>query len=507
MPRSPFPLLAALAGLAVLTPAASAAAPTFERTLYPVGERPRAVAAGQLDAGSDLDLAVANLFSDDVSVLRGGAGATFAAAQPHAVAGEQPGDIAVGDIDGDGDDDAITVDGNTFSISLLVGDGAGGFAPAVGIPVIDAQRVAMGDLDEDGRADVVVTSANGFKFGQDQAVSVFFGRADGRLSAPTVLTTKQPYAPELIDVNADGHLDLVMAERPPEVVTVRLGDGNGSFSAPAGFPTSQLGPEVVAAADYDGDGDVDLAVGYGSSNVLDILSGNGDGTFAAAVPRVIAGATSALEAGDLDRDGRVDLVHADATRVNVLRNAADGWQDQPLEPGSPGPRDVVLGDFDADGWLDLASANLGTTTAPDPLNPDQVAVFRNTSAPAPEPEPEPVPQLPFAGFFAPVDNLPVANAAQAGRAIPVRFSLGGDRGLDVFAAGYPRSEQLPCDSSATVDGIEETASPGTASLTYDDAADRYQYVWQTAESWAGQCRQLVVKLRDGSSHRANFRLR
>jgi hypothetical protein len=106
-----------------------------------------------------------------------------------------------------------------------------------------------------------------------------------------------------------------------------------------------------------------------------------------------------------------------------------------------------------------------------------------------------------------VNNLPTLNMVNAGRAIPVKFSLGGDRGLDVFAAGYPRSQEIACDTSLEVDGIEETVTAGGSSLAYDAAADRYQYVWKSSEAWAGTCRQLVVKLRDGSTHRAAFRFR
>src|ERR1044071_5579970 len=78
----------------------------------------------------------------------------------------------------------------------------------------------------------------------------------------------------------------------------------------------------------------------------------------------------------------------------------------------------------------------------------------------------------FAGFFAPVDNLPTVNVAKAGSAIPIKFTLGGDQGLDILAAGYPRSVQVPCDSTAPADAIEETATAGHSGLTYDSVTDR-----------------------------------
>ncbi len=114
---------------------------------------------------------------------------------------------------------------------------------------------------------------------------------------------------------------------------------------------------------------------------------------------------------------------------------------------------------------------------------------------------------PFAGFFQPVDNLPVFNVVRAGQAVPVRFSLSGDRGLDVFAAGYPKSETITCDSDAVVDGVEETVSATSSGLSYDPVTDIYVYTWKTQKPWAGTCRQLVMKMDDGTFHRANFMLR
>lgn len=116
----------------------------------------------------------------------------------------------------------------------------------------------------------------------------------------------------------------------------------------------------------------------------------------------------------------------------------------------------------------------------------------------------------FSGFFSPVDNPGpgptfVFNVAKAGSAIPVKFSLSGDQGLNIFAAGYPKSDAIQCDSSAQLDGIEETVTAGSSSLSYDLATDTYTYVWKTNKTWANTCRQLVLKLNDGTFHRANFK--
>jgi hypothetical protein len=113
----------------------------------------------------------------------------------------------------------------------------------------------------------------------------------------------------------------------------------------------------------------------------------------------------------------------------------------------------------------------------------------------------------FTGFFSPVDNPPTINSVKAGQGVSVRFSLGGDQGLDIFASGYPKSQTVTCDPDAQVDGVESTVTAGSSSLSYDAATDTYSYTWKTSKSWAGTCRQLVVKLDDGSVHRATFTLK
>ena len=118
-----------------------------------------------------------------------------------------------------------------------------------------------------------------------------------------------------------------------------------------------------------------------------------------------------------------------------------------------------------------------------------------------------VPPYAFTGFYSPVDSLPTLNTVKAGQSIPVRFSLGGDRGLEIFTAGYPKAQQIACDSGAPGDAIEETMSSASSGLQYDPATDTYTYAWKTQKSWARTCRQLVVRLTDGTEHIASFQFK
>jgi hypothetical protein len=118
----------------------------------------------------------------------------------------------------------------------------------------------------------------------------------------------------------------------------------------------------------------------------------------------------------------------------------------------------------------------------------------------------------FTGFFAPVTKYDptnvVFNQVKAGAAVPVKFNLGGNKGLGIFEAGYPASQVIPCTGAVQVDGIEETVTAGQSSLSYDSTTGQYTYVWKTDKSWStasAPCRQLVVKFMDGTYQRANFK--
>ncbi len=104
----------------------------------------------------------------------------------------------------------------------------------------------------------------------------------------------------------------------------------------------------------------------------------------------------------------------------------------------------------------------------------------------------------FAGFFAPAAEFPAPSAMKAGGGVPLKFSLHGDQGSDIFAAGSPG--WIPCgalDGSTQADGV----------LSYNASSDRYTYLASTQKSWAGSCRDFVLTLCDGTTHRARFTFR
>lgn len=109
----------------------------------------------------------------------------------------------------------------------------------------------------------------------------------------------------------------------------------------------------------------------------------------------------------------------------------------------------------------------------------------------------------FQGFFQPVDNGNVFNTVKAGSGIPIKFSLGGDIGLNILPFP-PQVEKIACNPTAPADAIEQTVTAGTSSLTYDATSGHYIYAWKTDKSWAGTCRRFVLVLRDGTKKTALF---
>jgi hypothetical protein len=103
-----------------------------------------------------------------------------------------------------------------------------------------------------------------------------------------------------------------------------------------------------------------------------------------------------------------------------------------------------------------------------------------------------------------VDNPPTLNQVNAGQAIPVQFSLGGNQGLTILASGYPTVQQVSCSTSAPVNTATLTDTAGGSGLSYNSTTNIYTYVWKTSKTWSGTCQQFDMKLADGTRHLADF---
>jgi probable HAF family extracellular repeat protein len=113
---------------------------------------------------------------------------------------------------------------------------------------------------------------------------------------------------------------------------------------------------------------------------------------------------------------------------------------------------------------------------------------------------------PFTGFANPIHAPPALNTLHAGQELVLRFGLGGDRGLHIFAAGSPSSTEVSCESGEPL-GPATPLSPYHFDLHYQLGADMYMLRLDTRHEWAGTCRELTLSLIDGSTHVALFSFR
>ncbi len=120
---------------------------------------------------------------------------------------------------------------------------------------------------------------------------------------------------------------------------------------------------------------------------------------------------------------------------------------------------------------------------------------RKNAAPPPQ-------TYPFRGFLAPYKNPPKVNTVKAGSTLPLKFSLHGNRGLKVIASGFPQSAKVSCSKPTSILGSAATTS---GNLSYARKTDTYTYALKSAKSYAGTCRAVQVRLKDGSRHNALFR--
>jgi hypothetical protein len=115
------------------------------------------------------------------------------------------------------------------------------------------------------------------------------------------------------------------------------------------------------------------------------------------------------------------------------------------------------------------------------------------------------PRYDFGGFQWPVDPFPEVNRWPAGFPVPIRFSLNGYQGADVLADGYPQVAEVECGAGESPETGAPARSAWRRGLRYRPSSDHYVYWWKTKSRWAGKCRQFLLKLNDGSLHRAEFR--
>ncbi|MBL8798808.1 MAG: VCBS repeat-containing protein [Planctomycetia bacterium] len=294
--------------------------------------------------------------------------------------------ILSGDFDGDGITDLAVLSSDppagmlpdaeaprdpTLNVLLLHADGTLKREVVVALPTAQLVGLVRGDFNGDGILDLAAASQ------ETDEVLVFRGNGDGSFRAALRFAVDDgPASLQVADVNNDGRLDLVTANSAvrdffsgmagpqgnvPSTVSVLLGNGDGTFQAARTFTQLFVAGERalrdgLLLADLNGDGLVDV-VGTGGRGA--VYLGRGDGTFQN-LPRFNTGsAPGAAVLGDFNNDGRLDIATANgfSADISILLAQGDGtFQTEIRVPLSHRPNSIAVGDFNRDGRLDLATA-------------------------------------------------------------------------------------------------------------------------------------------------------
>ncbi len=279
-------------------------------------------------------------------------------------------DVALADLNGDGILDMATIGSNGSAMTLTVraGDGRGGFSSAAVYTESGYtwNALALGDLNGDGALDIVLAGARS----SAGRAMVFLNSGNGTFARGETYSTEtdSSYAVSLGDLNNDGIPDLVTAGQGTVQgnASVRLGTGKGTFGAMVTtFKTENSSSRAISLGDIDNDGKLDIVTAgvSGAAGRLNIALGNGDGTVQARVSYATeASATSALALGDLNGDGRLDVVTGglgSSLSAVTVRMGAGGTTLGTAVSYSTGLNnlaDLALADLNGDGSLDLLIA-------------------------------------------------------------------------------------------------------------------------------------------------------
>jgi hypothetical protein len=236
------------------------------------------MAVGEFNGDGIPDLVLTDWSANSVTVLLGNGDGTFTAEEP-IPAGIDPQWVAVGDFNGDGKQDLAVANYSTNSMTILLGNGDGTFTTAPTPPgqFAGPWQVVVGDFNGDGKEDLAVTNI------WTEFSSLLLGNGDGTFNfayGPEAGWYQAYYSIALGDFNHDGNVDLALGSTVSGV-SIFMGNGDGTFSASSANPTTGVGPDFIAVADFNGDGLSDLATSNSSDSTASVVLSQMTQTFSA----------------------------------------------------------------------------------------------------------------------------------------------------------------------------------------------------------------------------------
>jgi streptogramin lyase len=324
---------------------------------------PRALAIGDFNNDTIMDVAVGNTGTQNVGVLIGHRDGTFSN-QTLYKANSNPYAIAVGDFNNDNQLDIVTGYYFTACIGIYIGLGNGTFSRETTYPAgAGPYCIAVGDFNNDGRLDVVIPNSN------DQNIGVLLGNGDGSFANQNIFSTGAGSFPASLavgDFNNDNRPDIVVADEDTDSVGVFIGYGNGSFAKQITYPASSA-PRAVNVGYFNNDTYLDIVVALALSDSIGLLLGFGDGTFTN--PTMFATGLSSYPAGiavanwNDDKWMDVAIVHKTAVNVGIFLGSGDkifAVQNKYSTGLGSAPQSIAVHDFNKDKRLDVVVTNSGT---------------------------------------------------------------------------------------------------------------------------------------------------
>ena len=323
---------------------------------YLAGNGPYAISVGNVDSDSALDLVVANVGDmsepgSSISVFHNTGDGDFYAPVDFET-GSLPQAVKLADMNGDTWLDAVVA--STSLVSVLPNDHNGSFGARLDSPgILSPRDLVTGDFNGDLKPDVAVVSWNA------DTLTVLLNSGTGLLTTnATYPTGRTPYAVVTADFNRDGRLDLAVnnSEYNTSTVSVFINTGNGNFLSKVDYNTGRS-PTSLVATDLNQDGLVDLATANLDDNTVSVLRGLGNGKFQAKVDYMSGVEPTWLKAVDLDNDGLTDLAVAHYGMLSTLINTGSGFSGPFAYDARLFTNSLEAGDLDGDGRSDLVTTN------------------------------------------------------------------------------------------------------------------------------------------------------
>jgi hypothetical protein len=338
---------------------------------YSVGSAPQpySIAIGDLNNDNQSDIVVANSGTDNLKIAFGLGNGTFASQMIYSTGiDSHPECVITGDVNNDNYLDIISVNSKLDSISIIIGYGNGTFAAETIYPTgtnSHPSAVVLGDFNNDNRSDLIVVNTD------TDSIATLIGYDYALFEIPKTYQSVNnvgPYAIVTSDFNNDNYLDIAVTFFYSGTVGILLGYGNGSFNDMMIYPQkndSEL--NKLAVGDINNDGKLDIVVAdTGTNNVL-ILLGYGNGSFATSMA-ISTGDNSwptAIAIADFNKDDSLDVAVTtfESNKVGILLGYGNGSfapiTTYPTGIGSH-PVAITVSDFNKDDRLDIAVVNRDT---------------------------------------------------------------------------------------------------------------------------------------------------